>query len=50
MIAIKGIRLVSKYDSQYEKDQSHQLIKLQSTIVVYITVTIYYFVMFFVSC
>ena len=43
MIAINGIRLVSKYNSQYEKDQSDWLIKRQSTIVVYITVTIYYF-------
>ena len=43
MIAVNGIRPVSNYDSQYEKDQSHQMTKLQSMIVVYITVTIYYF-------
>ena len=40
MITISGIHLVSQHDRQYEKDRSHQSIKLQSTIVVYITVTI----------
>ena len=55
MIAMSGIHLVSNYDSQYEKDQSHQMTKLQGMIVVYITVTIYYFFngfcfMFFCFC
>ena len=47
MFAINGIRLVSKYHSQSEKGQSHRLIKLQSRLVVYITVTIHHFLMFF---
>ena len=49
IIAINGIRLVSKYERQYEKGRSHRSKKLQSTMVVYITVTIY-FLMFFISC
>ena len=35
MIAINGMRLVSKYDRQYEKGRSHRSIKLHNTIVVY---------------
>ena len=50
MIAINEIRLVSTYGRQHKKDRSHRSIKLQNTIVVYITVTIYYFLMFFISC
>ena len=43
MIAINGIRLVSKYNSQYKKDQSHRLIKLRSAIIAYIMVTMFFF-------
>ena len=35
MIATNGIRLVSKYESQSEKSQSHRLTKLQDAIVIY---------------
>ena len=47
MIAINKIGLVSRYGSQSEKGPSHRLKKLQGTTVVYIRVTIYYFLMFF---
>ena len=50
MNAINIIRLVSQHERQYKKGQSHRSIKFQNTIVVYITVTIYYFLMFFISC
>ena len=49
MIAVNGTRLVSKYSSQCEKGQSHPWAKPHGTIVIYITVTIYNFLMFFIS-
>ena len=50
MNAINRIRLVSLHERQYKKGRSHRSIKFQNTIVVYVTVTIYYFLMFFISC
>ena len=50
MISINRIYLVSKYGSQC-KGQSHWLINLQSTVVVYIMVYNHLsFLMFFISC
>ena len=49
MNAINRIRLVSHHEKQYKKGQSHRSIKFQNIIVVYVTVTIYYFLMFFIS-
>ena len=50
MNAISRIRLVSQQERQYKKGRSHRSIKFQNTIVVYVMVTIYYFLMFFISC
>ena len=49
MNAINLIRLVSQHKRQYKKGRGHRSIKFQNT-VVYIMVTIYYFLMFFISC
>ena len=50
MNPINEIFLVSQHERQYKTGQSHRSIKFQNTIVVYVTVIIYYFLMFFVSC
>ena len=47
MNAINRIRLVSQREKQYKKGRRHRSIKFQNTIVVYITVAMHYFLIYF---